>query len=59
MKYGKYLTITKAIAIVENMRNWKEKHKNNKNVPPADYTSYAAALLLLKDNGFNGEINEL
>ena len=59
MKYGKYLTITKATAIVENMRNWKEKHKNNKNVPPADYTSYAAALSLLKDNGFNGEINEL
>lgn len=53
MKYGKYLTIDKAIAIVENMNQWKEKHKNNKNVPPADYTSYAAALSLLKDSGFN------
>lgn len=52
MKYGKYLTVTKAIAIVENMKRWKEKHKDNKNVPPADYTSYAVALQLLKDNGF-------
>ena len=53
MKYGKHLTITKAIAIVENMNQWKEKHKDNKNVPPADYTSYAVALQLLKDSGFN------
>ena len=53
MKYGKYLTVTKAIAIVENMNRWREKHKDNKNVPPADYTSYAVALQLLKDNGFN------
>lgn len=52
MKYGKYLTIIKAIAIVENMRNWKEKNKDKQNVPPADYTSYAVALQLLKDNGF-------
>lgn len=52
MKYGKHLTITKALAIVENMNRWKEKHKDNKNVPPADYTSYAVALQLLKDNGF-------
>ncbi|QDB74036.1 hypothetical protein HWC26_gp121 [Aeromonas phage 2L372X] len=55
MKYGKHLTITKAISIVENMKQWKEKHKDNKNVPPADYTSYAVALSLLKDNGFNVE----
>lgn len=53
MKYGKYLTVTKAIAIVENMKQWKEKHKDNKNVPPADYTSYAVALQLLKDNVFS------
>lgn len=44
MKYGKHLTIAKAIAIVENMKQWKEKNKDNKNVPPADYTSYAVAL---------------
>lgn len=53
MKYGKYLTVTKAIAIVENMKQWKEKNKDKQNIPPADYTSYAFALQLLKDNGFN------
>ena len=53
MKYGKHLTITKAISIIENMKKWKEKHKDNKNVPPADYTSYSVALQLLKDRGFN------
>ena len=53
MKYGKHLTIAKATSIVENMKQWKEKNKNKQNVPPADYTSYAAALHLLKDNGFN------
>lgn len=55
MKYGKHLTITKAISIVENMNRWKEKNKDKQNVPPADYTYYAAALSLLKDNGFNVE----
>lgn len=51
MKYGKYLTTSKAIDIVQNMKIWKEKHKDNKNVPPTDYTSYAVALQLLKDKG--------
>lgn len=51
MKYGKYLTTDKAIAIVSNMKDWKEKNKDKQNIPPADYTSYAAALQLLKDKG--------
>ena len=59
MKYGEHFTITKAVAIVQNMKQWKEKNKfqsildpanNNKNVAPADYTSYAIALQILKDN---------
>ena len=52
MKYGKHLTTAKAIAIVQNMKQWKEKNKDKQSVPPADYTSYAAALQLLKDDGF-------
>lgn len=51
MKYGKYLTTDKAIAIVSNMKAWKEKNKDNYGARPADYTSYAAALQLLKDKG--------
>jgi len=50
MKYGEHFTITKAVAIVQNMKQWKEKNKDNKNVAPQDYTSYAAALQILKDN---------
>ena len=45
------LTTDKAIAIVSNMKAWKEKHNDSYNVPPADYTSYAASLQLLKDKG--------
>lgn len=51
MKYGKYLTTSKAIDIVQNFNEWKKKYKDNKNVPPTDYTSYAAALQMLKDKG--------
>ena len=51
MKYGKYLTLYKAIAIVSNMKAWKEKNKDNYSARPVDYTSYAAALQLLKDKG--------
>ena len=49
MKYGKYLTTAKAIDIVQNMKVYKEKNKYRPNVPPADYTSYAAALQFLND----------
>ena len=51
MKYGKHLTTAKAIDIVQNMNKWKDKNKDKQNVPPQDYTSYAAALQLLKDKG--------
>lgn len=50
MKYGEHFTITKAVTIVQNMKRWKEKNKDNKNITPADYTSYAVALQVLKDN---------
>jgi hypothetical protein len=60
MKYGEHFTITKAVAIVQNMKQWKEKNKfqsildpNNqskKEVAPADYTSYSVSLQILKDN---------
>lgn len=50
MKYGEHFTITKAVTIVQNMKQWKEKNKDNKNVAPADYTSYSVALQILKDN---------
>lgn len=51
MKYGKHLTTAKAIDIVQNMNKWKEKNRSNPNATPQDYTSYAAALQLLKDKG--------
>ena len=60
MKYGEHFTITKAVAIVQNMKLWKEKNKfqsildpanhNKKEVAPADHTSYSVALQVLKDN---------
>lgn len=53
MNYGKHLTVSKAVVIVENMKQWKEKNKGRTNAPPCDYTSYAASLQLLKDKGFN------